>query len=140
VLFSAPAAHIRANLRNQLQHPIGTDAVDLAERVVGGLILMLHRITGGADLRGARSSTIARRQVAVASTKHHNVTGRAEAGVQQTYTMKFLQPLAVFDIGLAPAHVVHVMSIDQHHLQPAPLPALRERESNRPRSTPLPPS
>src|SRR5216683_5743793 len=33
--------------------------------------------------------------------------------------MEFLQPLAVFDVALAPAHVVHVVGIDQHHLQPA---------------------
>jgi hypothetical protein len=39
VLFSAPAAHIRANLRNQLQRPIGTDAVDLAEVGAAGNLM-----------------------------------------------------------------------------------------------------
>jgi len=38
--------------------------------------------------------------------------------MEQTHTMEFLQSSAVFDVALAPAHVVHVVGIDQHHLQP----------------------
>jgi hypothetical protein len=43
---------------------------------------------------------------------------RVEAGMKQPRAMQFLQPLAVLHIGLAPAHIVQVAGIDQHHLQP----------------------
>ncbi len=31
--------------------------------------------------------------------------------------MELLQPLAIRHVGLAAAHIVHLASIDQHHLQ-----------------------
>jgi hypothetical protein len=57
--------------------------------------------------------------VAHIAAQRYDRTVWTEAGMEQAHAMQFLQPLAVLDVSLASAHVVHVMGIDQHHLQPA---------------------
>ena len=60
--------------------------------------------------------------------QRHDRGGGTEAGAQQSYAVELLQPLAVHNVALAPAHVVHVAGVDQHHLKAALLEDLVERD------------
>ena len=54
--------------------------------------------------------------------------GGTEAGPQQPHAVKLPQPLAVLNVALAPAHVVHVTGVDQQHFEAALLEDLVERD------------
>jgi hypothetical protein len=60
-------------------------------------------------------------------TEGTDLLRRPERSLQQAHRMKILQPLAIGNIGLAPGHVLHMMSIDQAHLEPPLFRDLEER-------------
>ncbi len=59
--------------------------------------------------------------------QRHQRLRRPEGPAQQAIAVQLLQPLAVQHVALAAGNVAHVTGIDQHHLQPAPLQDLVQR-------------
>jgi hypothetical protein len=93
------------------------DAGDVAEHILQLQVHLgqglLHAINAGG---GGFHQGLA---VAHIAAQCYDLASRTKTRMEQTDAMEFLQPLAVLDVGLAPAHVMHLVGVDQHHLQPA---------------------
>jgi hypothetical protein len=101
-------------------------AGDIAEHD-GQLQVHLHQsLLHALDVRGCTlHQGLAVTQV---GAQHGDGGGRPEAGRQQAHAVQFLEPLAVHDIALPGRDVLDVPRVDEHHVEPAGLQDLVERD------------